>query len=649
MADITQIKSQLAGRAESIARQLLPAGQKHGNEWCVGSIDGEKGDSLKVCISGDRAGVWADFATGQAGDLLDLACATKGCDLLAALKWASDLLGIKDLGLQRASEAGGEPRQYRKPVRPKNVMVPQSAVLDYLTVQRGIKADTLKVFQIGEIAEMQFQHKGRSFQSPAVVFPFKVGSDLVFLKYLGTVRPDPEKPKDKLIQAAAECEPVLFGWQAMPANSRSVIICEGEINAMSWHQFGASALATPFGAGKGKKHSWVASEWDRLAQFETIYLNFDPDPAGREAIADLVERLGRHRCVVVPPMPDGYKDANDCLFAGVSADAMKALLENSEACDPEQLRRASAYQDAVIDLFYPTADAHKGCPIPIAGYGDKIRLRRGEFTLMTGKRGHGKTEAINQIINSVIASGERACVASFETKAPKLLKHAIKQATAQREPSREYIKQVLTQYHDTFWIFDHVGRANKQTIFEVFEYAYRRYGVTFFVIDSLMKCGINGDDYNAQDSIANDCANFANRFNVHLLMVAHARKEGGEENPPRNDSVKGAGGLTDQASNVLAVWRNKAKERAMHKMQIREPLMRDEENALNEPDGIWVLDKQREDDGWIGDIPVWFDPDSKQFFGKGQKVEPIFPFLTGGEYAPSYYEPQSEDDYVPVF
>lgn len=649
MADITRIKSQLAGRAESVARQLLPSGQKHGNEWCVGSINGEKGESLKVCVSGDKAGIWSDFATGQAGDLLDLACATKGCDLLTALKWASDYLGIKDLGLQRAGEVFGESKQYRKPQRPKNATAPKSAVLDYLTIQRGIKAETLTAFQIGEIAEMRFMHKGKPFQSPAVVFPFKVSGDLVFLKYLGTVRPNPDNPKEKLIDAAANCEPVLFGWQAMPANARTVVICEGEINAMSWSQFGVNALATPFGGGKGKKHTWIASEWDRLAQFETIYLNFDPDAAGREAVADLVERLGRHRCLVVPPMPDGCKDANDCLFEGVPADAMIALIERSESCDPEQLRRASSYEDAVVDLFYPTADAHKGCPLPIAGYGDKIRLRRGEFTLLTGKRGHGKTEMLNQIVNTVIAYGERACVASFEVKAPKLLKHAIKQATAQREPSREYIKQVLSRYHDAFWIFDHVGRANKETIFEVFEYAYRRYGVTFFVIDSLMKCGINGDDYNAQDAMANDCANFANRFDVHLVMVAHARKEGGEDNPPRNDSVKGAGGLTDQASNVVAVWRNKAKERAIHKMQLGEPLTRDEERAFSESDALWVVDKQREEDGWIGDIPVFFDPDSKQFLAKEQRPQPIFPFIGGDGYAPSYYENEIEQELIPEF
>lgn len=649
MADITQIKTQLAGRAESVARQLLPSGQKHGNEWCVGSVNGEKGDSLKVCIAGDKAGIWSDFATGEAGDLLDLACAIKGCNLLAALKWASDYLGIKDLGLQGAGEAFGQPKRYRKPERPKNATVPQSAVLDYLTIQRGIKQETLKAFQVGEIAEMQFQYKGKAFKSPAVVFPFKVDGELAFLKYLGTVRPDPENPKHKLISAAADCEPVLFGWQAMPANARSVVICEGEINAMSWHQFGVNAMATPFGAGKGKKHSWLASEWDRLAQFETIYLNFDPDTAGREAVADLVERLGRHRCLIVPPMPDRYKDANDCLFAGVAAEAMMALVDRSESCDPEQLRRASAYQDAVIDLFYPTAETHKGCPIPIAGYGDKIRLRRGEFTLITGFRGHGKTEMVNQIVNTVIAHGERVCVASFEMKAPKLLKHAIKQATAQREPSREYIRQILRRYHDTFWIFDHVGRANKETIFEVFEYAYRRYGVTFFVIDSLMKCGINGDDYNAQDAIANDCANFANRFEVHLVMVAHARKEGGEDNPPRNNSVKGAGGLTDQASNVLGIWRNKPKERAIHKMQIGEQVTRDEERALSESDGLWVVDKQREEDGWIGDIPVFFDPDSKQFLPKGVTAAPIFPFIGGQDYAPSYYESTPEEEFVPEF
>ena len=640
MTDITQIKIQLASRAEAVARHLLPNGQKHGHEWCVGSIGGERGQSLKVCVKGDKAGVWSDFAASAGGDLLDLYCAVNHCDLVTALQWAKGYLNIQEPDLYRPPVE----KPYQRPQRPKNVTVPQSAVLDYLTAQRGLTKETLQAFQVGELAEMEFAYKGSAIKSPAIVFPFKVNDELLFLKYLGTKRPNPEKPKDKLIKASANCEPVLFGWQALPATTREVLICEGEINAMSWHQLGIPALATPFGAGKGNKHAWIACEWERLQRFERIYLNFDPDDAGRESIGDLTERLGRHRCLIVPPMLDGHKDANDCLLAGIPAAQMSALVQASQSHDPEQLRRASEFLDDVLETFFPTDETHLGVELPVEGYGDKIRFRLGETTLVTGFRGHGKTETLNMFSNQAMLSGERVCVASFEMKAKRLLHNSVRQMTGQREPSSEYIKQVVQWYYDRLWIYDHVGRVSADAIFEVFEYAYRRYGVRFFIIDSLMKCGIKGKDSEAllaaQDDFANRVVSFGQQFNVHMVLVAHARKEADEDHIPRNNSVKGSGGIPDQVDNVMAVWRNKPKERAIQKSLRSEPLSNREQNALNEPDAYWAYDKQRGEDGWIGDIPLWFDPDSKQFVGEARQPRPLLPFQASSR---PYH--QSDDEY----
>ncbi len=59
-------------KAEAVVKQLLPQGKRHGKEWCVGSIMGEPGQSLKICLEGEKKGRWSDFATKEGGDLLDL-------------------------------------------------------------------------------------------------------------------------------------------------------------------------------------------------------------------------------------------------------------------------------------------------------------------------------------------------------------------------------------------------------------------------------------------------------------------------------------------------------------------------------------------------------------------------------------------------
>lgn len=72
---IADLSADLADRAESFCRQYFPEGRKQGNYWQVGDTSGAKGQSLAIRLQaqgGRKAGSWADYATGQYGDLIDL-------------------------------------------------------------------------------------------------------------------------------------------------------------------------------------------------------------------------------------------------------------------------------------------------------------------------------------------------------------------------------------------------------------------------------------------------------------------------------------------------------------------------------------------------------------------------------------------------
>ena len=92
----SDIAARLAARAEDLCRHLLPEGRREGSEWRCGSVQGEAGKSLGVCLNGAKAGVWADFATGPGGDLLDLIEAVLNLDTAGAIGWAKNWLGIDD-------------------------------------------------------------------------------------------------------------------------------------------------------------------------------------------------------------------------------------------------------------------------------------------------------------------------------------------------------------------------------------------------------------------------------------------------------------------------------------------------------------------------------------------------------------------------
>ena len=94
MTDAQEIARALAGRMEALARDLLPGAKMHGQLLRAGGVDGAPGQSLAVNLRGPRAGRWADYATGEHGDALDLIRAVRRCDAREAIVWARAWLGL---------------------------------------------------------------------------------------------------------------------------------------------------------------------------------------------------------------------------------------------------------------------------------------------------------------------------------------------------------------------------------------------------------------------------------------------------------------------------------------------------------------------------------------------------------------------------
>ncbi|MCY4408518.1 MAG: toprim domain-containing protein [Rhodospirillaceae bacterium] len=90
------IAAALAARAEDVCRRYLPNGRRLGRYWICGDLDGARGRSLFVRLSGSgKPGGWTDAATGQYGDLLDLIrYRTNAPTLRAALDEARAFLAL---------------------------------------------------------------------------------------------------------------------------------------------------------------------------------------------------------------------------------------------------------------------------------------------------------------------------------------------------------------------------------------------------------------------------------------------------------------------------------------------------------------------------------------------------------------------------
>jgi twinkle protein len=581
MSDIVAIKRRLADRVQDVAAMLLPGGRREALEWRAGSIGGEKGQSLGVHIGAGKAGVWTDFSTGQGGDLIDLWMAVKGLALPQALDDIRAYLGMSNPDPYR------DPRpSYTRPPKPK-CAAPKARVLDYLQEDRSISRAVIDKYRVGE-------------DGSRIVFPFLLPDGT-----LAMAKTRDASEGSKPIPTAANCEAILFGWQAIGENERSIVITEGEIDALSMAVYDFPAMSVPFGGGGKGKQNWIENEFDRLARFEHIFIATDMDEQGDLAAAEISARLGRHRCYRVQ-LP--RKDANACLVDGVTQAEIAQCLAKAQNMDPEGLRRAAYFEQRMAEMFWPSHEERIGYSMPYAGVSGKLLFRPAEVTLWSGSTGSGKSQLISDSVPRWIQEGSRVCVASFEMKPEWTLKRMVKQAGGVDRPTLAYLKEIIAFLDTGLLLYEKVGKSSISALLDIFDYARAKYGCDQFVIDSLMRLGIDADDYNAQEQGVFKMVDWAIANNVHLHLVAHSRKGSQERTVPEAEDIKGAMEIGANAFNIVTIWRNRKIEDVGGDPSNRPDM-------TEEPGVTMNVAKQRNGD-FEGKVKLFFNTKTYQYFSQ---------------------------------
>jgi predicted P-loop ATPase len=94
--DFDRVSDKALLSIEGLLFEWFPNGVKDGHEFCIGSLSGEAGKSLRVRLTGAKAGFWSDFSMdGEAGrDLISLYAAKERISQGKACADIADQLGI---------------------------------------------------------------------------------------------------------------------------------------------------------------------------------------------------------------------------------------------------------------------------------------------------------------------------------------------------------------------------------------------------------------------------------------------------------------------------------------------------------------------------------------------------------------------------
>ena len=585
--DITEIKNRLHGRVSQVCERLFPAGKAKGNKFYVGDIDGTPGKSLVVDLNGPNVGVWGDFAMGTGGDIIDLWRLARRLGIRETINETREFVGLADPVFQRTAV-----QKFAEPTMPEaNGTSYQSKIgYEYLR-KRKISGLSLQKYLI-------------EFEGRDIYFPFYHGNQIKLIKKREAVDQAKPCPTEK------NCEPILFGWQAVDDDDRSIVICEGEIDALSlatYKQSGSkipAALSVPFGGGSGGKQKWIENEFDNLDCYDPIYLCMDNDEPGEQAAQEIARRLGEHRVKIVQ-LP--LKDANECLLQDVSPEQIEKCFLEALNLDPENLRRVMEFEERVLNLFHPREGEHIGYQLPYGMDRSRLLFRPGEVTIWSGSSGSGKSQLLSDCSVDWIRQGSRICMASLEMSPAQSLRRMVRQTVNTSSPTAQAVQDSLKWLDSGLLVFDLTGKQGIKNLLNVFQYAMAKYGCDQFVIDSLMRLGLETDDYNAQEQTMFEIVDWTIRSNVHVHLVAHSRKR--EDNRMQSlDDVKGAMEIGANAFNTVIVWRNRKLE--------DELLAADNDDLRQElvtrPGVIINVVKQRNGD-WEGKIPLWFDQGSYRY------------------------------------
>lgn len=430
---------------------------------------------------------------------------------------------------------------------------PTDAIYKYFE-SRKISRETVDAWNI------QSDDKGM------IVFPFFMSGNLEFVKFRRPWKPT-EQEKGRKEWQLSGTKPILFGMD-MCEFSKPLVICEGQIDAMSLYEAGVrNVVSVPCGCDDTR---WIGLCWDWLDRFNEIIVFGDNDAPGQKMVREVTKRLGETRCKIVENYPehDGHvcKDANEILywFGGFELIDMvdsaneipvKGLLDLADVppYDPTTIPR--------IKTNIPMLD------ICIGG------LAEGGITVFTGKAGDGKStlggllllNAIEQGLNVVAYSGE-------------LPKERFQQWINLQAAGSEYItlkydrikgcdvpvvpenvqRRIMDWYRGKFFLFDNneiFEHNQSESILEVFTMAVRKYNAKLFLVDNLMTSLSDSDEETkAQGKFVNALKKFANKYAVHVIIVAHPRKSKQGESLKRDD-VSGSSCTVNLADSAIVVER----------------------------------------------------------------------------------------------
>ena len=479
-------------------------------------------------------------------------------------------------------------------------------VKDYLG-KRGINAATIDYLDV------------REDKHGNCVFNYYDTNDvLTLVKYRPARSIDKTKGEIKTwCQKDADTTPLLFNMNRVNS-SKPLLIVEGEVDCCSAICAGyINTVSVPFGAGN---YHWMEENWDWLEQFHEVIVWADNDEPGEKMRKECIYRLGswRTKYIQTPPYfeKNGKKiplnDINDCLQIGGKDFILKLIGEAKDV----PVTSVIDYAD-IEELDMSKVGGVKTGLKPV----DKelIKLYNGTLTILSGRPGSGKTSLIDQTAATAMDAGDPVFLFSKELST-KMSANWFNTIIAGRrnlkkieqdDGSSYYVVPYETQqkmqsfYRGKLLIYKDSEPNDAESVMKSAEECVRKYGAKLIVLDNLMMLDLKSSSENmnlAQTKLVNDLINFASKFNVAVVLVAHPKKTADMTSDVSMYDISGSSNIINLAIRSIGLRRVSKKEKEDYSSQ------------WHKYDVVLTIIKDRLFGKQDIQIGLWYDLRSRRFY-----------------------------------
>jgi twinkle protein len=353
--------------------------------------------------------------------------------------------------------------------------------------------------------------------------------------------------------------------------SKEVIICEGEIDVLSFVNIGIHhAISVPNGSVIGNVNlEYLDNCIDYFENKTKIILALDKDAAGQNTQKEMIRRFGSDRCFTVD-FKD-CKDANEYLQK-YGDNALRLVIENAQEVPIDGVSSVKDFQEQFE--HYLINGMQSGFKTGKTHFDKVFSTYTGQYIVVTGIPSSGKSDWVDEMcIGYADKNDWKIAFASPENKpnqihAAKLIsKLTGKWIRDVKDFKTEWYDLALNYLNDKFKFIDLDEHFDLNLVLEKAQRLIFKFGIKCLVIDPYNKVRLNASLSKNINEYTNDYLikidEFARKHDILIILVAHPRKPNLNEAKTYEPSfydIKGGGEFYDMSPHGILVHRDYAND-----------------------------------------------------------------------------------------